>query len=208
MVSIVVLVMLFSQATVGRHVLQEDLGEQELISLISQGCNPTIQDCQMLANSSTTATATTTTSQECDDVAPSDQVTCEFYASGNICDELDNQYCQQSCDRCCQDIQVPGVTCQSILENQLCNSDQVLRGNFCEQTCGVCESQARPPPSPWNFTSTSPSPCSSCSYSCLPLGTPLKPNFKWEPTLHQLPPLKEFYLKIVQLKILLLTNLS
>eukprot|EP01023_Acetabularia_acetabulum_P024835 TRINITY_DN2389_c0_g1_i5.p3 TRINITY_DN2389_c0_g1~~TRINITY_DN2389_c0_g1_i5.p3 ORF type:complete len:155 (+),score=20.46 TRINITY_DN2389_c0_g1_i5:87-551(+) len=63
MVSIVVLVMLFSQATVGRHVLQEDLEEYELISLTSQGCNPTIQDCQMLANSSTTATATTTTSQ-------------------------------------------------------------------------------------------------------------------------------------------------
>eukprot|EP01023_Acetabularia_acetabulum_P016041 TRINITY_DN17917_c0_g1_i1.p1 TRINITY_DN17917_c0_g1~~TRINITY_DN17917_c0_g1_i1.p1 ORF type:complete len:394 (-),score=59.30 TRINITY_DN17917_c0_g1_i1:172-1353(-) len=79
--------------------------------------------------------------ENCENTVPQGATfTCEEYAALGLCEHLEEGFCAVSCERCCADKLVPGInSCQIIIDQDLCMSPQIAKGNYCRYTCGMCQ---------------------------------------------------------------------
>eukprot|EP01024_Parvocaulis_polyphysoides_P024629 TRINITY_DN22526_c0_g2_i2.p1 TRINITY_DN22526_c0_g2~~TRINITY_DN22526_c0_g2_i2.p1 ORF type:complete len:444 (+),score=68.46 TRINITY_DN22526_c0_g2_i2:143-1474(+) len=70
---------------------------------------------------------------------------CEEYVKQGLCTMdsfMTEGYCRKSCDKCCEDVVVPGVyNCFEVHNKQMCELDIVTSAGYCAQTCELCEEQ-------------------------------------------------------------------
>eukprot|EP01025_Chloroclados_australasicus_P011540 TRINITY_DN15022_c0_g2_i2.p1 TRINITY_DN15022_c0_g2~~TRINITY_DN15022_c0_g2_i2.p1 ORF type:complete len:247 (+),score=19.78 TRINITY_DN15022_c0_g2_i2:111-851(+) len=108
-----------------RHLLQ-DGGEQNL-RLSSDSCDPNYDDCSVVSE------------EQCIDVIPpGSEITCEQYATDELCSILGEEYCKLSCNKCCTDIVIPGVdSCDDVVAAGRCDAASIA-GIYCMESCGAC----------------------------------------------------------------------
>eukprot|EP01025_Chloroclados_australasicus_P006576 TRINITY_DN12106_c0_g1_i2.p1 TRINITY_DN12106_c0_g1~~TRINITY_DN12106_c0_g1_i2.p1 ORF type:complete len:441 (-),score=21.74 TRINITY_DN12106_c0_g1_i2:837-2159(-) len=99
--------------------------------------------------------------ENCTDIEPEGALmNCSKYASSGLCPILEKGYCAESCGWCCEDVDVPGTTCESVVILGLCENREIISNTFCLLSCGICEGPKllSPPPHPNPFPPPFPSP--------------------------------------------------
>eukprot|EP01025_Chloroclados_australasicus_P065765 TRINITY_DN896_c0_g1_i1.p1 TRINITY_DN896_c0_g1~~TRINITY_DN896_c0_g1_i1.p1 ORF type:complete len:473 (-),score=48.24 TRINITY_DN896_c0_g1_i1:3031-4326(-) len=83
----------------------------------------------------------------CSNVPPNAFTDCNTLSLG-LCQLpafIEGNYCQESCGRCCGDVEYLG-SCATLQEMGLCEAPEVVAGFFCQSSCGRCEGALLKPP--------------------------------------------------------------
>eukprot|EP01025_Chloroclados_australasicus_P023591 TRINITY_DN2387_c0_g1_i1.p1 TRINITY_DN2387_c0_g1~~TRINITY_DN2387_c0_g1_i1.p1 ORF type:complete len:421 (-),score=22.70 TRINITY_DN2387_c0_g1_i1:476-1738(-) len=128
-----------------QHLQSPPLSEEEQVRMSMVGCNPLTSptgECVQSPDKVTPLPSEENIIPEgepvCDDISPSQDLGCAFYVSIESCNALKSQYCRESCGRCCFDVEVPGLTCDIIVDIGACNSSEIMNQKYCERSCGMC----------------------------------------------------------------------
>eukprot|EP01025_Chloroclados_australasicus_P052043 TRINITY_DN6059_c0_g2_i2.p1 TRINITY_DN6059_c0_g2~~TRINITY_DN6059_c0_g2_i2.p1 ORF type:complete len:205 (-),score=7.39 TRINITY_DN6059_c0_g2_i2:46-660(-) len=114
-----------------RNLLQSTQG----LRLITPGCDPTLgQDCS--AEQEPIEVPDLVVVRQCLDKLPDGAIfDCVGYAEQDLCDHLQEGYCEVSCGKCCEDVPLPGtLNCSSFEGNvDLCSHPSIVEQGYCQR---------------------------------------------------------------------------